>query len=386
MAQQKIKQAEILFVDDTTVNIEFARKNLREVGYIVDFATSGEMAVERAKITHPDLILLDINMPGLDGYETCEKLREHVKTKNIPIIFMTSHLDNTDTDKFIHSGAIGYIRKPLEINEMLISIHKVLPAQKSEDETLPDNTSGKDKEQVQKNQFSHKQNFRINYQYLSQISHEIRTPLSALLNFVGLIKDEFDEEENSEFLDIFDSINSASQRLTRAVEMFINLTEVKTGNYHFVKNEIEIRQLFEAVVNEMEHLADAKGIELVTEINTDETRISGDTYSVWQMIRNLVDNAIKCTLKGNVILRVFKNKDNKLVIEVADNGVGIEKEYIRNLFDPFSMEEGKYPYKFEGNGLGLALTRQYSILNKADIEVETSLGEGTTFKVIFTQS
>ncbi|NLT50597.1 MAG: hybrid sensor histidine kinase/response regulator [Ignavibacteria bacterium] len=386
MAQQKIKQAEILIVDDTTVNIEFARKNLKENGFSVDFATSGEMAVERAKITLPDLILIDINMPGLDGYETSEKLRQNPKTKNIPIIFMTSHLDNTDTDRFINSGAIGFIRKPLEINDMLLSISKVLPipGQPNEDDEkdlmLVPGKEQNGKHPAQKNEF------KISYQYLSQISHEIRTPLSALLNFVGLIKDEFENTENSEFNDIFESIKSVSNRLTRAVEMFIDLTEVKSENYNFHIETIDIKDLIEAVYNELSQLADSKGLEIITEINTDKTKIEGDTYSTWQIIRNLVDNAIKCSIKGNVFIKAYTNSNNKLVLEVTDSGIGIEKEYIKTLFDPFSMEQGNYPYKFEGNGLGLALTRQYSILNKADIEVETSMGEGTTFKVIFSKS
>ncbi len=224
---------------------------------------------------------------------------------------------------------------------------------------------------------------KLKSEFLAQMSHEIRTPINTILNFTSLLQEEFFCGENEEADVYFESIHNSGRRIIRTIDLLLNMSEIQSETYEFAPKEFDLHtELLEDVIFEAERIAKQKGIDLQLKLKTDDLKIYADEYSVYQILNNLIDNAIKFTHKGKVEIEIGReNKD--LLIEVKDTGVGISKEYLPYLFTPFSQEERGYTRKFEGNGLGLALVKRYCEMNNAKIEVQSEKGNGTKFQVAF---
>lgn len=220
--------------------------------------------------------------------------------------------------------------------------------------------------------------------FLAQMSHEIRTPVNAILSFSNLIKDEVQENISNELKDSFQIIQSEGLRITRTIELILNMSEIQTGTYEVQPAEFDVLEdVLDSIRKEYTVFSKQKNLKIIIDKKTNNTLINADSYSVYQIFANLIDNAIKYTYVGGITIMISRNKSNKLVVSVSDTGIGISKEYIPMLFKPFSQEDIGYTRKFEGNGLGLALVKNYCDMNNADIEVKSEKGKGTTFTVTF---
>jgi PAS domain S-box-containing protein len=223
---------------------------------------------------------------------------------------------------------------------------------------------------------------RLKSDFLAQISHEIRSPLNVILSFVSFLKDEYNLND-PEHSDIFGSISSAGKRITRTIELILNMSELQQGIYepHFRKVEL-ISEVIEPIIEEYAYYAEYRGLKLELIKETRSATVTADQYSLRQVMANLIDNAIKYTKKGSV-KAIVSRKENKVIVSVKDTGIGIKKEFLTDLFDPFSQEETGYKRKYEGAGLGLSLVKNYCDLNKAEVEVESKKNRGAEFRIIF---
>lgn len=224
---------------------------------------------------------------------------------------------------------------------------------------------------------------RLKSEFLAQMSHEIRTPISTMLNFVSLIKMQIESAMDEELESCFGSIDLASKRVIRTIDMILNMSEIQTGTYENKPVKLNLNSdIFENLGREFSGFALSKGLKLIIDKPDQELNIIADEYSVMQIFANLIDNAIKYTKEGSVRVKFAENK-RKLTVLISDTGIGISSEYIPHLFDAFSQEEQGYTRNFEGNGLGLALVKKYCEMNNAEIGVKSTKGKGTTFKVEF---
>ncbi len=221
-------------------------------------------------------------------------------------------------------------------------------------------------------------------EFLAQMSHEIRTPVNSILSFSSLLQEELYSVVSEDLRESFQIINAAGRRIIRTIDLILNMSQLQTKTYEYATKEFDI---FEDVIDNL-HLeyaliAKEKNIDLEVIKNTDNTIVDGDEYTVGQIFNNLIDNAIKYTHDGRVEIIIDRNENDQLEIGVTDTGIGIAEEYIPNLFEPFTQEDMGYTRKYEGNGLGLALVKEYCELNNAVIKVKSSKNRGTTFLVIF---
>jgi PAS domain S-box-containing protein len=224
---------------------------------------------------------------------------------------------------------------------------------------------------------------KLKSEFLAQMSHEIRTPVNTILNFTSLIKDEVRNHKNKEIEDYFDSIQLGSDRLIRTIDSILNLSQLQLRTYELNKEELNVSEIIKGVTVEFNLLAKQKGLEL-NFTNTDEPLfIKADKYSVSQIFANLVDNAIKYTEKGEINLLIKQNENSEVNVVVEDTGLGMSEEFMQKLFEPFTQEESGYTRKFEGNGLGLALVKNYCEINNAVISVESEKSVGTKFTITF---
>ncbi len=226
--------------------------------------------------------------------------------------------------------------------------------------------------------------FRLKSEFLAQMSHEIRTPLNSVLNSAAVLKDYLGENPDDDILELFPIINSSGNRIIRTIDSIINMSELNLGTYEPIYKWLSLRNdIFKTIMGELNIIAKNKGLEFKVIFECDNKKVYGDSYSLSQIFVNLIDNAIKYTNKGSVIVNTFIDDQNKLSVSITDTGIGMSEQFIPELFTAFRQEEQGYTRIFEGNGLGLALVKEYCNINDAQISVQSKKGEGTTFTVKF---
>ncbi len=227
---------------------------------------------------------------------------------------------------------------------------------------------------------------RLKSEFLAQISHEIRTPLNSILSFTQLIRDLVSEIMDDDLEESFAAINSGGRRLTRTIDLILNMSQIQTDSYkpHYTTLCLN-KDILSQIIDEFKPVADSKKISLQYSPESQSAVVMGDRYTLSQIFTNLIDNAIKYTPEGKVGV-IISEDDNRVIVKVTDTGIGISEEFIPDLFQPFSQEETGYTRRFEGNGLGLALVQKYVEINNAAITVDSIKGSGSTFSVSFSKT
>jgi len=223
---------------------------------------------------------------------------------------------------------------------------------------------------------------KLKSEFLAQMSHEIRTPINSILSFSNLIQDELKDKLDSELKEGFEIVNSGSRRLIRTIDSILNMSRIQTGNIDLTPDRIKICEILEDLKQEFVEIAKSKSIDFKTNYKITDCYVYADNYTVTQLFANLIDNAVKYTINGKIEITIYE-LDDKICVDIKDTGIGMSKDFINNLFKPFTQEDGGYTRKFEGNGLGLALVKNYCELNNAEINVKSEKGKGSIFTVAF---
>jgi len=223
---------------------------------------------------------------------------------------------------------------------------------------------------------------RLKSEFLAQMSHEIRTPINTIMNFTSLLRMEMEDSLSEDLSGSFNSIENAANRLLRTINLVLNMSDVESGTYEARPDYLNlIEDILTPVFSEFARAADMKNLGLNLISKTEDIKIFGDNYTITQIIANLIDNAIKYTDAGSVDI-ILSDKKECLQISIKDTGIGIAKEYLPKLFQKFSQEEQGYTRRYEGNGLGLALVKEYCEINRAEISVESEKGKGSCFNIL----
>ena len=230
------------------------------------------------------------------------------------------------------------------------------------------------------------QSDKLKGEFLAQMSHEIRTPLNSMINYTGLLKDDLCADRVEEYSHIFNGITNSGLRIIRTIDLILNSSAIQANAYDYKKTRLDIYdKIVLPVYNELKRLAEIKKIDFRIVRLTRNTYAEVDEYSIAQSLINLIDNAIKYTSNGFVEIRILRNKQRLLQIDVEDTGIGIRKQFMNHLFNPFTQEESGYSRRFEGTGLGLSLVKNYCSMNNANITVKSRKNVGTTFSIVLNQ-
>ena len=366
---------EIIFiVDDNWVNLKFATQILYNE-YAVHTALSGEELFDMLGDVTPSLILLDIVMPGEDGYAIIKKLKSDSKNAHIPVIFMTGADDDESEVRGLRAGAVDYITKPLtpDILKMRVDLHILLHRQKRELQEAVINA------EVASNAKS---------AFIAVMSHEMRTPLNAIIGFSELSLEI--EGLGEELYSNLANISSAGTTLLSIISDILDISKIETGKFELIPIEYDTAALISSTMNQsIMHRGD-KPIALILEISDDfPKKLYGDELRVKQMLNNLLSNALKYTTEGEVKLsascEIGAGRDCWLSIAITDTGVGIREKDMASVFDDYVQADMTAHRKIVGTGLGLSVTRRLARMMNGDIDLESEYGKGSTFTARFKQ-
>ena len=228
---------------------------------------------------------------------------------------------------------------------------------------------------------------RLKSEFLAQMSHEIRTPINTIMSFISLIKDELAENTDESIKESFKIIELGSMRITRTIDSILNMSELQAGSYETKYQTIELCSgIIEPLYTEFKQFAQNKSLNLELRLNEKPITLNCDVYTTSQLFANIIDNAIKYTKEGSIIIESGINKSNEKYISVSDTGIGMSNDFMQKIFEPFSQEEQGYTRRFEGTGLGLSLVKKYVEINNYKIDVNSKKNEGTTFTISFPNS
>lgn len=224
---------------------------------------------------------------------------------------------------------------------------------------------------------------KIKTNFLILLSHEIRTPLSNILNYLSLIKSEIELQKDEEFKNYFESIENNSRRIIRTIELIVNLSSIISGTYKAdIKKFNLIKKIVEPLKKKYENLAASANLTFIVDYPSNDIKVKADESSIFYILDQFVDNAIKFTKEGYVKFSISETAEN-VIVQVEDTGIGISKEHIKKIFEPFSQETEGYTRTFDGCGVSLCSAKKLAELNNIQLTIESEKGKGTIAKLIF---
>jgi signal transduction histidine kinase len=387
--QVKVTQGKILIIDDTPENLQLLSQTLSEQGYTVRGAIRGQMGIKAAQSAPPDLILLDIKMPDLDGYQVCETLKANPQTQEIPIIFLSALDEVWDKVKAFQIGGVDYITKPFQVEEVLVRVKNQLLIRQLNQQLQAQNQQLQHEiTERRKAEEAAAAASRAKSEFVANMSHELRTPLNAILGFTQILShDSLLTQEQQDYLEI---INCSGEHLLGLIDDVLELSKIEAGKLFLNKSSFDFYRFLDSLEEMFQIKAEQKELYLKLSISPDVPQyIKTDSQKLRGCLINLIGNAIKFTQLGSVALRVSADRDKKqqttdngqltLYFEVEDTGSGIAAEEIDTLFQAFSQSEAGRK-SAEGAGLGLAISQKYVHLLGGEITVSSTVDEGTTFR------
>ncbi len=364
--QQKYRKEHILVVDDFPDNLFLVQSILEEEGYEIAFAENGWDALELIEQFPPTLVLLDVMMPGIDGFEVTKRIREHPKLPFIPILLITAH-DQPSVVQGLDLGADDFIRKPVEVDELLARVRSLVRLKHSVDE----------RDQIA----------RQREDFVSRLTHDLRTPLVAADRMLTLMQEGALGEFSPDIQEILATMARSNYNLLEMVNTLLEVYRYEAGVKVFNFSVVELKNLVLEVIAELTPLTTEKRLALNFHYYESAPRfcstVLGDRMELRRVLTNLVGNALKFTSQGSVNVtlsnmeRESENCNFWVTVAIQDTGCGISAVEQQNLFERFRRGN----HKSSGSGLGLHLSRRILNTHQGIIEVESQLETGSTFTI-----
>lgn len=350
----KNRKSKILAVDDVADNLFMLQTILSEEGYYVSTSSNGLDAIASVEASPPDLILLDVMMPQVDGYEVTFRIRSLPQLPFIPILLVTADRSKTLADG-LDLGADDFVYKPIEVEELLARVRSLLRLKHSLD-AIQEMTKAKE-------------------DFVSRLTHDLRTPLVAADRMLSLLHQGNFGELPSPAIEAITTVSDSNQNLLALVDTLLEVHRFEAGCKRMALAPFNLNKMIREVVRELEAIASEKDLSLIYE-ETDPIRIKGDCIELRRVITNLVGNAIKFTDIGQIKIAVCQEA-SYISISVEDTGLGIRPSEQAGLFERFRTGN----HAGAGCGLGLHLSRRIVEAHKGTIQVTSTVGKGSLFTV-----
>jgi len=382
----------ILVVDDVTENLQVLINILKKDQYKINFANSGKQAITRVKSVKPDLILLDLMMPDMDGFDVCEYLKSDEKYQDIPIIFLTASHEEKHILKAFEMGAVDYVTKPFKSQELLARVKTHLELKHAQDKlqnsqnylkkALTELVIARDKALEAET---------VKSQMLANTSHEIRTLMNGVLGMTELLLNTYLNDEQTDFVM---TLKNSGESLLNLINDILDFSKLESGAFKLKKAPFNLRKMSQEIYDLFELCTNPKNVKFLLEISPEISHnlmLIGDEFRLRQIFSNLISNAIKFTQRGEIIFKIetvaletetdanLSERNLNLKFTIKDTGIGISPENQTQLFKSFCQISHQMGQHYEGTGLGLAICQQLVQLMGGKIGVESEEGKGSTF-------
>ncbi len=355
-------KAKILIVDDLPKNLKMLATYLKLEGFDVDFLDDSQLVQAYLENHEIDLLLLDVMMPKIDGFELCRRIKSTPKSADIPVIFLTALTDSEHIIKAFEVGGVDYISKPFHTSELLARVRTHVENKKYR-EKLEQLNATKDK-------------------FFSIIAHDLKNPISSIKNSVDLMSrlyDDFSDEERKAYLQ---NLRETTENVFDLLQNLLAWSRTQTNRIEFNPDLFDLKLVADNITTLLTHQANQKNISLFHQVK-EGTMVYADVNMIATVLRNLASNAIKFTKEmGLVKIFVKSVSEQRIEIVVEDNGVGIESNNLSKLFSIASNFSTKGTNAESGTGLGLILCKEFVEKNGGSITVSSVLGKGTSFNIV----
>jgi signal transduction histidine kinase len=385
----------ILMVDDVPANLVALEAMLEGLGHNLVFARSGPEALKLLLDKEFAVILLDVEMPGMDGFETATFIRAREETRHTPIVFLTAAQRSSDQIfRGYAVGALDYMLKPL-VPEILRSkvasfAELALKTQLVEQQARQlERALAVEQQQAteleRKNLELKEERRQVELQskaksvFLAGMSHELRTPLNAIIGFSDLLTQGLAGPLNDRQQEFVGHVLASGKHLLNLVNDVLDLSKVEAGRMTLDRQWSELGSIVHAVRGVVSGLANKQGVELSIKVPNDLPRVLCDPVRIKQVLYNLLSNGIKFTPRGGRVSLVVSVSGTDIEIAVTDTGIGIAEQDLPRLFREFEQIKSDSGGKPEGTGLGLALTRRLLALHGGTVTARSGAGLGSTF-------
>jgi two-component system, sensor histidine kinase and response regulator len=349
----------ILIVDDALDSLHLLTRLLINHGYMVRTSKTAMEALDLVKVLPPELILLDIQLPDLSGYEVCEQLKANIASKDIPVIFLSALYAANDKLKGFEVGGVDYITKPFNPAEVLSRVRTHINLSRMRVQLQAINAE-KDK-------------------FFSIIAHDLRSPISSFLALTEIIDEGLFNMPREKIQQIAYTMRISAANLYRLLKNLLQWSQMKQGAIRFSPEKIKLLPLIEENIAYIIEAARSKQIEIRFDIPAG-TEVTADTNMFQSVIRNLTSNAVKFTPRGGVVdISAKSNMNGAVEIAIKDNGIGMNNEMINNLFNLIAKNGRKGTDGELSSGLGLMLCKEFVEKNGGTLQVESEEGKGSRF-------
>jgi two-component system sensor histidine kinase/response regulator len=370
----------VLVVDDNRKNVQVLANLLSEKGYDVDYALNGPDALQLLATETFDLILLDIMMPEMDGFEVCEKIKKEEKNKDLPIIFLTAKTDVGSIQKAFANGGYDYLTKPFNTEELLarVKTHIELKVSKEKLKEVNQWLEEKVKERTAELKRANKKLLKLDdakSKFIQIISHEIRTPLNGFLGSLSILK-EMGMVEDTEVL--IDMLDVSARRLEKFSYKTLDISTFNAiGEKAIRKERGDVIQMINQVIDDLDAEVKTKNIQISQVIKTENHYANIDSQYFYKSIYSIIENAIKYSPVNDTVSIDISKSANFLVIEIKDEGIGFDEEYSINEIVPLSNEN----HVDKNPGLDLYLSNQIIQAHGGTIENGNNPDKGAFVKI-----
>jgi two-component system, sensor histidine kinase and response regulator len=360
----ELERPKVMIIDDNLGSLRLLTELLADYNYDLMTFPRGDLALQAASHDMPDLILLDINMPDMDGFEVCERLKADPNLKDIPVIFITAMSDMEDKVKAFAIGGVDYVTKPFHYEEVLarIQTHLVLRKQQMQLE----------------NQFKQLQELeQLRDGLVHMIVHDMNNILAGIVTSLGILKMRYSDVLAEKGMRTLNLGLDSCQELTSMVKDLLDISRLESGEMPVVASECNITNLICDVVRQNESIIQTQAINVETP--TGEVHVSCDEHLTRRVITNLIGNALDFTSKGGDVLIGVGNVPGAVRVSIRDNGPGIPLEFQSRIFEKFGQVEAWAKGEKHSSGLGLAFCKLAVEAHRGDIGIESIPGSGSTF-------